>query len=391
MDTNTVRPRLGIIGEGQLARMLALAAAPLGIEVQILGAGAQGPAIWLAKQALSGNCNDPAQLQRLAVLSDVLTLENEFVDAGALRTLEQAGHTLFPTAGSVALVQDKLTQKETLSREGLPLPAFRAIASPGQLHQCAAEWGWPVLLKARRNGYDGKGNITVRGAEEVGPAWERLRGEEQALYAEAYCAFQRELAVVVTTGRDGSTVCYPLVETVQQDHVCHLVRAPARLPAATVTAASRLACEAVAAVGAVGSFAVEMFLMPEQTLLINELAPRVHNSGHYSIEACHCSQFENHVRAVMGWPLGDPDMHCRAAVMVNILGQGSAGPGHLQAWSEALAVPGVHLHDYGKEQGRWGRKMGHLTVIGDDPGEVEQRALQAAALLCPDRQIERAS
>lgn len=390
MDTNTVRPRLGIIGEGQLARMLALAAAPLGIETQVLGSGAQGPAMGLAQQGLSGDCNDPAQLQRLAALSDVLTLENEFVDAGALRSLEQAGHSLFPTARSIALVQDKLTQKETLAREGLPLPAFRAVASPEQLRRCGARWGWPVLLKTRRNGYDGKGNTTVRGPGDAGPAWERLGGGEQALYAEAYCAFQRELAVVVTAGRDGSTACYPLVETVQRDHICHLVRAPARLPAAAASAALRLARAAVAAVGAVGSFAVEMFLMPGQTLFINELAPRVHNSGHYSMEACHCSQFENHVRAVMGWPLGDPGMHCRAAVMVNILGQGSAGPGHLQAWSEALALPGVHLHDYGKEQGRLGRKMGHLTVIGDDPEEVERRALQAAALFCPEQPGARA-
>ena len=382
MFTDTVaqgdaRPRLGIVGEGQLARMLALSAIPLGVEVQILGRG-QGSAMSLATHALTGDGNELSSLLRLAAQSDVVTLENEFIDAEILSELEEAGHILLPSAASVSLIQDKLVQKQRLVQAGLPVAPFQAVDSPQQLRRFGDEQGWPVVLKARRNGYDGKGNVTVRGRDAVDLAWRKLAGT--VLYVEACCAFRSELAMVITVARRGDIVCYPLVESIQRHHICRMVRAPAEVSPRIAALALDLARESVSSMSVVGSVGVEMFLMPDDTILINELAPRVHNSGHYTLEACYCSQFENHVRAVMGWPLGDPAMRCPVAVMVNLLGR-QTGSGYQPAWIEALAEPGVYLHDYGKMQSRFGRKMGHLTVLGEDRVEVEERTLRARALL----------
>ena len=197
---------------------------------------------------------------------------------------------------------------------------------------------------------------------------------------EAFCPFVSELAIIITTSRSGETAAYPLVESVQRDHICHIVRAPAPVSAEITARATDIAKRAVTAIGAIGSFGVEMFLMEDDQIIINELAPRVHNSGHYTIEACVCSQFENHVRAVMGWPLGSTNMVRPAAVMINLLGQ-SHGSGQPTGFNEALAMPGVHVHIYGKELSMPGRKMGHVTVLGETLSEAEQIAQAAANVL----------
>ncbi len=371
-------PRLGIVGGGQLAKMTALAGLQLGCDVVVLERNHHSPAANLASHSVIGDWDDPVDLLRLAARVDVVTLENEFVDAAGLRALEAAGHALFPTAQSIALVQDKLIQKQTLSVAGLSVPRFCAVENPEAVARAAQEFGLPLLLKARRNAYDGKGNVTVRTLDDIAGAWQKLGGNDgNELFAEAFCPFVKELAVIITRGRDGATATYPLVETVQRDHVCHLVLAPAPVAAELATRAVDLARRAVTAVGAVGSFGVEMFLTPSGELFINELAPRVHNSGHYTIEACVCSQFENHVRAVLGWPLGDTRMVAPAAVMVNLLGT-TKGPGAPQGLPEALAVPGAHVHIYGKAMSGPGRKMGHVTAIGSTLDEALAKAEGAA-------------
>lgn len=313
-------PRLGIIGGGQLARMTALAARPLGVEVLVLEKDPHSPAARLSRDSVVGDWTDPDTLHKFAERCDVITLENEFVDAAALETLERAGHQVFPGAACLAVTQDKFAQKSALQHFGLPVPAFRAVKSPEEVVAAAQAFAWPVILKARRNGYDGKGNFTLKSGADVATGWRTLGGGTQELMVEAWCPFVKELAVIVTRGRDGATAVYPVVETVQRNHVCHVVRAPAQIPEELARRAAALAKSAVAAVGGVGSFGVEMFLSATGGLAINELAPRVHNSGHYTIEACDCSQFENHVRAVLGWPLGSPLMVVPAAAMVNVLG-----------------------------------------------------------------------
>lgn len=378
LDGQSPGPVLGIVGGGQLARMTAMAALQLGCNVVVLERNPRSPAATLATHSLVGDWNRIEELQRLAAFADVITLENEFLDAQLMARLEEQGHVVRPGAACLRLVQDKLVQKQTLTAAGLPVPRFRAVASPGEILEAARELGWPLVLKTRRNGYDGKGNALLRSAADTDAGWRKLGGGENALYVEAFCPFQSELAVIITRAPGGESVAYPLVQSVQRDHVCHEVWAPAPVPVGAQDRALRAARAAVAAVGGVGSFGVEMFLMPGGEVLVNELAPRVHNSGHYTIEACLCSQFENHVRAVLGWPLGAGEMVAPAAAMVNLLGDQKAA-GVPRGLDRSLSVRGAHVHLYGKLVSGPGRKMGHVTALGWTLAEALATARRAAA------------
>lgn len=366
--TTTPLPRLGILGGGQLAKMTAAAAAQLGCEVVVLERQADFPAHSIDTHAIIGDWNDPQELLKLAPLVDVVTLENEFVDTNALAVLADHRHTLWPTAGSIALVQDKLLQKQAFADVGLPVPRFADAPTPEAVRQ----FGLPAVLKKRRNSYDGKGNATVRTDGDLPAAWARLDGDRQALYVEELCAFRRELAIIVTRAQDGRVVRYPVVETINREHICHVTKGPVALPAV-----GDIAERGISAIGGVGSFGMELFELTDGRLLINEIAPRVHNSGHYTIEACACSQFENHVRAVLGWPLGSAAMVAPAAAMVNLLGYGE-GAGTPVGLAEALRVPGAHVHVYGKIRSARGRKMGHVTALGSTPDEAAAIAQRAA-------------
>jgi 5-(carboxyamino)imidazole ribonucleotide synthase len=357
--------------------MSALAALELGCEVVVLERNNYSPAAQLATHSLVGNWDDPEALLKLAALVDVVSIENEFLNADALAVLEKAGHKLHPGTTTLRRVQDKFIQKQTLAAAGLALPAFAAVGTMQELAGFARGAGWPVVLKTRRNGYDGKGNFTVRAEGEMAEAWQTLGGDRHALYVEAFCPYVCELATIITRGLDGAVAEYPVVETVQRNHICHVVRAPASVPAEIAQKAARLAHRAIEAVDGVGSFGVEMFLTREGEVLVNELAPRVHNSGHYTIEGCVCSQFENHVRAVLGWPLGSTAMVAPAAVMINLLGA-AKGPGAPHGMHESLAVPGAHVHVYGKAMSGIGRKMGHVTALGQTLAAAEATARRAA-------------
>jgi len=370
--------RLGIIGGGQLARMTTLAALPLGVEVAVLENDPHCPAARLAPAFVPGDWRDPAVLLKFAAQCDVITLENEFVDAAVLARLEAAGHQVFPGAACLAMIQDKFKQKQALQQAGLTVPAFRAVNSPADIHQAGQDFGWPLVLKTRRNGYDGKGNFTLRSEADIAAGLQALGEGQDVLLVEAFFPFAKELATIVTRGRDGAVAAYPVVETVQRHHVCQTVKAPAQIPEAAALRAAALARQAVETVAGVGSFGVEMFLSATGDLAINELAPRVHNSGHYTIEACDCSQFENHVRAVLGWPLGSPRMVAPAAVMVNLLGRERAS-GRPQGLEQALRQTGARVHLYGKRSAGPGRKMGHITVLENSVAEALAVAERAAA------------
>lgn len=357
--------------------MTAFAAIRLGFQVVVLEKNRHSPAAAVA-DFIVGDWSEPGPLLELASHVDVVTLENEFVDAGLLRVLEDAGHLVFPSSRSLARVQDKFGQKSLLASAGLPTPHALEITDRSSLDAAVSELGLPLVLKARRNAYDGKGNATIRHSDDVEDAWQKLGGPSgNPLYAEEFCDFTTELAVIVTRSRDGSCVIYPVVETLQKDHVCHLVRAPAPLTDEITRTAEDIARRAVCAVEAVGSFGVEMFLTRDGRVLVNELAPRVHNSGHYTIEACACSQFENHVRAVLGLPLGSTRMIAPAAAMVNLLGT-EPGDGHPTGLDAALAIEGAAVHLYGKPTSGKGRKMGHVTAVADTLEAAEQSALSAS-------------
>jgi 5-(carboxyamino)imidazole ribonucleotide synthase len=370
--------RLGILGGGQLAQMLIQAAISLGVETAIFEQVADSPAARLTHAQVVGPWDDESTLVNFALLCDHVTLENEFVDSLVLRWLAEAGLTVCPSADTLADIQDKLLQKQRINAAGLPVPAFSGVYSMDDVRAFAAEHGYPCLLKARRLGYDGYGNVTIHSGEDIPAAWAKLGADTgRELLAEAFIPFERELAVMVLRGRDGENRLYPVVETVQQNHICHIVRAPAPVPGETARQAAEIARQAVQVFDGVGVFGVELFALADGTVLYNEIAPRPHNSGHYTIEACVTSQFENHIRAVLGWPLGSTVMTAPAAVMVNLLGQ-REGRADSDGIREALAVPGAHLHIYGKREVRPGRKMGHITALGDTLEQAEATARQAA-------------
>jgi len=373
--------RLGIIGGGQLARMTAIAALPLGVDVVVLEKNPHSPAARLSPDSVVGDWSDAETLEKFAEGCDVITLENEFVDAAALENLEKAGHKVFPSAACIALTQDKFKQKQALQNAGLAVPKFRAVDSPAEIILAARDFGWPLLLKTRRNGYDGKGNFTLKSEADITAGWQALGGGRNELMVEAFFLFVKELAAIVTRGREGGTALYPVVETIQHNHICHVVKAPAQVADDLVIRAAAMSKKAVEAVGGVGSFGVEMFLSANGEIAVNELAPRVHNSGHYTIEACDCSQFENHVRAVLGWPLGNPLMVAPAAVMVNLLGSEKTS-GQPRGLENALRLAGVRFHVYGKMMSGPGRKMGHITVLEDSMEKAQTIAERAAKEIC---------
>jgi 5-(carboxyamino)imidazole ribonucleotide synthase len=366
-------PRLGILGGGQLAKMTAAAAAKFGCEVVVLERQDDFPAHSLDAHAIIGDWDNPDDLLQLAPLVDVVTLENEFVCTEALSVLDVQKFTVWPSVQTMRLVQDKFLQKTTFAMAGLPLARYAETPTK----ESVRHFGFPCVLKKCRNGYDGKGNATVRSEADLDAAWAQLDGDRNALYAEEYCAFERELSIIITRGQDGQMVRYPVVETVNREHICHVVTAPAQVPELIATEAAAIAARAVESVGGVGSFGMELFLMADGSLRINEMAPRVHNTGHYTIEACACSQFENHVRAVLGWPLGSTEKIAPAAAMVNLLGYGN-GSGEPVGLSEALKIAGAHVHVYGKTDSKRGRKMGHVTALGDTVDQALATAQRAA-------------
>ncbi len=371
--------RIAILGGGQLARMSAYAAYRLGCEVGIVARPAEdSPALLTATERFVGDWSSPELLKVVAAYADVVLLENEFIAPDILRYLEATGKPrVAPSSRTIALTQDKFLQKTALAQAGLPVPRFAAVASPDETRAISRQLGLPLVLKCRTNGYDGYGNELIRGADDIAPAFEKLLKRGSQLMVEEFVPFTKELAVMAARNQAGEEVIYPVVETIQHAHVCHTALAPAAVSETTRTRVATLARQVLEAIEGVGIFGIELFLLNDGEALINEIAPRPHNSGHYTIEACETSQFENHIRAGLNLPLGAPRMRSPVAVMVNLLG-GFDAPARPTGLEAALRVPGVTVHLYGKKASRPGRKMGHVTALGEDLIETRERALRAA-------------
>jgi 5-(carboxyamino)imidazole ribonucleotide synthase len=371
--------------------MTAEAAKPLGIAIYIFEREAGSPAgqVVGTEREIVGDWRDVAARQALTSLVDLITLENEFIDDVALNWFVDHGRPVYPRPATLHRIQDKLRQKQTLASAGLPVAKFQPITTEDDLRATGEILGWPLVLKARRLGYDGHGNVTVNGPDHASAALASLaraggqrESADQPLeaFAEAFVPFVAELAVMVARDRAGRVATYPVVETIQRDHICHEVIAPARIPDFVAKRVQQIAVAAVEAVDAVGVVGVELFLLADGSVLLNELAPRPHNSGHYTIEGCQTSQFANHLRAVVGVPLGPVGLVAPAAAMVNLLGTRGAvaNPGGL---AEARAVPDTFLHLYGKRDVRLGRKMGHVTALGDTRERALASAREAAGVI----------
>lgn len=375
MDNITI----GILGGGQLARMSAYAAFRLGMTVAVYERTPNSPASQVTPYSFVGEWSDKSELEKFAQLASVITLENEFIAPSVLEHLESLGKPVFPSSRTIALVQDKFVQKETLRRNNLPVADFAAIQSIDDAEHFGRHYRYPFLLKSRTGGYDGYGNRTIYAPAEIPSAMEELGFPSRSIMAEAFVKFEKELATIVARTRRESVKVYPIVETIQEHHICKIVKAPAEIREETEWAARNLAQVAIESIEGVGVFGVEMFVKEDGKILINELAPRPHNSGHYTIEACLTSQFENHIRAILDYPLGDVSMRAPAAVMVNVLGKTHHPVSLLSLPSALRCAATVHL--YGKAESRIGRKMGHVTAVGDSIEDCLKRASDAESAL----------
>ena len=367
---------IGFLGAGQLARMSALQAFRYGMQVAVFSDRTENePVQFMTPHSLSGSFDDVNSMLDFAKTCDVITLENEFIDSAVLKELsEKSGTPIYPTPESFSLIENKLIEKQTFESAGIPVTPYLLVDDKDALIRFGDEHGWPYLLKSSKGGYDGYGNKTVRNIEEALEAFHKLGGGAgHDILAEAFVEFTHELAVQVARNETGHVV-YPCCETVQKNHICVAVKSPAPVSETIQQQAQNLAVKATEAIDGKGIFAYEFFLTTDGSLLLNESAPRPHNSGHYTIEGCVTSQFENHVRAVCGLPLGSAEMIEPAAVMINLLGTKNRSA-VVEISNETLAIPHSHLHSYGKIQSKPGRKMAHFTLIGDDLEATYKRAI----------------
>jgi 5-(carboxyamino)imidazole ribonucleotide synthase len=336
--------------------MLALAAANLGLKAHILCPDPHSPAFDVSARHSVADYEDEAALRAFAGAVDVVTYEFENVPARTAEILESM-RPLHPGARALATAQDRLAEKTFVAGLGIPTAPFRAVGSEAELARALEELGGPAILKTRRFGYDGKGQVRIQPGDSAAEAWAQLGGAPAIL--EGFVRFSREVSIVAARGRDGSFAAYDACWNEHREGILHLTRVPAHLPVATEQAAVAAAQRITEALGYVGVIAVEMFVLGEgesATVAVNEIAPRVHNSGHWTSEGAQTSQFEQHIRAICGWPLGATGSTGQVE-MRNLIGS------EIEAWPEILGTPGAHLHHYGKAKARPGRKMGHVTTV----------------------------
>lgn len=346
---------VGVLGAGQLGRMLALAGYPIGLRFRFLDPDADAPAGHVG-ELVAGAFDDPAALERFARGVDVFTYEFENVPVETVKRLASRA-PVFPPAAALEIAQDRRLEKELFARMGLAVPPFEAVGTPDELRQAISRIGTPAVAKTRRMGYDGKGQHVIRRHGDADAAWAALGAHAMnhgGLIVESFVPFDAEVSILGVRGRDGSTRFYPLVQNTHEGGILRESRVPAAGAAAALQREAEAACARIMVeLAYVGVLAIEFFVR-DGRLLGNEMAPRVHNSGHWTIEGAATSQFENHLRAICGWPLGDCAARGRI-VMTNLIG-------HAPPIAELLAAPGAHVHLYGKAP-RAGRKIGHVTVV----------------------------
>ena len=378
---------VGVLGGGQLGRMFVEAASRLNIQVNVLDAG-HAPAKKIAYHAqhTDGSFKDEASIRKLAKTCNVITIEIEHVDTHILEQIDSTSD-IQPSWKTIRTIQDKYVQKEHLIKNGVATAQSIPIETNDAqgLEQAGQKLGFPFMLKARTDAYDGRGNFPVKSAADFSAALEALG--KRPLYAEKWAEFKMELAVMAVRTKDG-VLAYPVVETVHEDSICKLVYAPARGVSSKIQQkAQDLAKKAVSCLWGKGIFGVEMFLLADDTLLINEIAPRPHNSGHYTIEACPTSQYEAHLRAILDFPIPEESLQLREpAIMLNILG-GKEPDSHIKIAEQALHIPRTQIHLYDKGDARPGRKMGHVTTTASSMSACESLIAPLVSAVDAQRQL----
>ncbi|MEY8319688.1 5-(carboxyamino)imidazole ribonucleotide synthase [Lachnospiraceae bacterium 46-61] len=372
-----IQKRIGIIGGGQLGKMMIQEAKKMGFYVMMLDPAEKCPAHTLVDEHIIAAFDDKKAIRFLAENTDVVTYEFEHIDADILQKLEQEGKKIYPTAKSLKVIQNKYTQKKLLLEHNLPIPEFCAIFSQEDIKKAGEKYGFPFMLKSCTGGYDGKGNFLIEKEQDISKAYEALGNDKLDIMAEKFFPFIMEISVLACRSISGDIRVYPVAENVHKYSILDETKVPANISKQTTQKAMDLAKRVMEVFEGVGMFCVEMFVDKQGNVLVNEVAPRPHNSGHYTIEACVTSQFEQHIRAITALPLGSPEL-LKPVVMRNLLGeQNSAGKSCVLGADEALAISGVFLHIYGKEESRPKRKMGHITVIADSVEQAAEKAEKA--------------
>jgi 5-(carboxyamino)imidazole ribonucleotide synthase len=378
-----IRRTVGIVGAGQLARMTAQAAIPLDIGIVLLAADEHDGAAQIVPDVIVGSPDDRDLLATLADRCEVVTFDHELVDPVLLAELEAEGHRVWPSSASMALAQNKRRQRRELGDAGFRMPMWLATDDLVDIEAFGRDAGWPIVLKASSGGYDGRGVWTAGDFGAARAVWDGAQTAGTVLLAEEWLELELELAVLVARTPSGDSAVYPATETVQRDGICRELRVPCRLDPVLIREAEDTARAIAEAIGIVGIMAVEFFVAGG-LLYINELAPRPHNSGHWTIEGATTSQFEQHLRAVLDLPLGDTAPTADGIATVNLLGRGDAYDPRSRL-AHGLAVPGAHIHLYGKDP-RPGRKVGHVTACGQTLEDAHRMATDAADRLLGTRE-----
>lgn len=366
--------RVGIIGGGQLAWMMSGAAKTLEIELIIQTPHPTDPAVGIASDTVFAPIDDATGTAELASRCEVISFENEFINLEALMPLAERGVCFRPRLEALAPLLDKYEQRCYLEKIGIPQPGFMTLegevgkeefshaasfAQPNQVEELT----FPLVLKARRHGYDGQGTFIVKDSSHLQEIWKKL--DYKPVMIEEFIPFERELAVIAARSVTGDVVVYPVVETQQEEQVCRRVIVPAQVSPEVVAEVDAIARNLLNSLQVVGVFGIELFLTSNGKVLVNEVSPRTHNSGHYTLDACETSQFEQQLRAVTGLSLGSPALKCQSAVMVNLLGYEYSQNDYLEKRQKLATLPGAFVHWYGKSESRPGRKLGHVTVLLD--------------------------
>jgi len=373
---NPVMKKIGIIGGGQLGKMMILDAKRLGFEIVTLDPSEKCPSHSISDKHIQASFHDEEAYKALAEEVDVITYEFEHIHADFLEALEQAGHIVYPTASSLKIIQDKYTQKTLLKDSGIPMPDFVKIENLSDLKEAGQNYGYPFMLKATKGGYDGKGNAVIKSESDIQTQYEALGAGVIPLMAERFCDFVKEVSVLACRGIDGNIAVYPVAENIHKESILDETIVPAILEDTSAQKAMKMAHDVMEIFEGVGMFCTEMFVDEVGDVFLNEVAPRPHNSGHYTIEATLTSQYEQHIRAISGLPLGDVSLRC-PVVMRNVLGTGDEGPTQINGLDLVYANPNVKVHLYGKACSKPGRKMGHITVIGSDIDTIRKQAQMA--------------
>lgn len=371
--------KIGIVGGGQLGKMMILAAKYLDYYFVIMDPTEHCPAHSIADEHIIAGFDDMDAMLELGSKVDVVTYEFEHINVKALQAMEKKGYNVYPSSETLLHIQNKKNQKDWLRQHGLPVPDYIEITSFEDFQLAEEKYGYPYILKTCTGGYDGKGNAVVESREKVKDAYEALGAGKLPLMAEEWVPFEKEVSILVCQSTNGDVAVFPVAENVHKNSILDETTVPAVISEEAAAQAMDIAKKAVKAFRAYGMLCIELFVTKDQKILVNELAPRPHNSGHYTIEGCYTSQYENHIRAIMGLPLGNPDL-IRPTVMKNMIGKRN-GAADVHGLEEAYKLPNVKVHIYGKETVSVGRKMGHLTATGETLEEALNTVRKAHNLI----------